>query len=43
VEGDDAPSSEEAEDFEILEKVKTTAQNGNGKAVKRSKKNVRGR
>lgn len=39
----DAGSSEEAEDFEVLEKVKTSSQNGNGKAVKRGKKNGRGR
>lgn len=36
-------SSSGAEDFEVLEKVKTTAQNGNGKAVRRNKKSSRGR
>lgn len=38
-----ASSSSGADDFEVLEKVKTTAQNGNGKAVRRSKKSARGR
>jgi hypothetical protein len=37
-----ASSSSGADDFEVLEKVKTTAQNGNGKAVRR-KKSTRGR
>jgi hypothetical protein len=32
-------SSSGAEDFEVLEKVKTTAQNGTGKAIKRKKSN----
>jgi hypothetical protein len=36
-----ASSSSGADDFEVLEKVKTTAQNGNGKAVKRNKKIAR--
>lgn len=37
-ENDDHPSSSSGpDDFEVLEKVKTTAQNGNGKAVKRKK------
>jgi len=36
-------SSSGAEDFEVLEKVKTTAQNGNGKAARKSKKGGRGR
>ncbi|TVY87332.1 putative J domain-containing protein [Lachnellula willkommii] len=36
-------SSSGADDFEVLEKVKTTAQNGTGKATKRSKKTARGR
>lgn len=40
---DEADSSEEADDFEVLEKIKTSSQNGNGKAMKRGKKNVRGR
>ena len=35
-------SSSGADDFELLEKEKTTAQNGNGKAVRR-KKSARGR
>ena len=35
-------SSSGADDFEVLEKVKTTAQNGNGKVIKR-KKSARGR
>jgi hypothetical protein len=40
---EDVPSSNSgAEDFEVLEKVKTTAQNGTGKAVRR-KKSTRGR
>ncbi|PMD39712.1 hypothetical protein L207DRAFT_554666 [Hyaloscypha variabilis F] len=40
---EDAPSSSSgAEDFELLEKVKTTAQNGTGKAVRR-KKSAKGR
>jgi hypothetical protein len=30
-------SSSGAEDFELLEKVKTTAQNGTGKVIKRKK------
>ncbi|KAM3074401.1 hypothetical protein ACMFMG_002792 [Clarireedia jacksonii] len=34
-------SSSGADDFEVLEKVKTTATNGNGKAIRRNKKNVR--
>jgi hypothetical protein len=43
IEEDEVPSSSSgAEDFEVLEKVKTTAPNGNGKAVKRKKSN-RGR
>jgi hypothetical protein len=43
-EGIDTPpsSSSGAEDFEVLEKVNTTAQNGTGKAVRR-KKSARGR
>lgn len=43
-EEDEAPvsSSSSAGDFEVLEKVKTTAQNGNGKAVRR-KKSTRGK
>lgn len=37
-------SSSGADDFEVLEKVKTTAQNGTGKSNnKRSKKSARGR
>lgn len=36
-------SSEEAEDYELLEKVKTTAQNGTGKATRRNKKSAKGR
>lgn len=36
-------SSSGADDFEVLEKIKTTAQIENGKAVKRNKKSVRGR
>ena len=36
-------SSSGAEDFEVLEKVKSTAPNGNGKANKRNKKASRGR
>jgi len=40
---EDVPSSSSgAEDFEVLEKVKTTAQNGTGKAVRR-KKSAKGR
>lgn len=35
-------SSSGADDFEVLEKVKTSAQNGSGKAVRR-KKSTRGR
>ena len=38
-----ASSSSGADDFEVLEKVKTTAQNGNGYAVRRNKKSARGR
>ena len=43
-EGEDTPpsSSSGADDFEVLEKVKTTAPNGTGKAVRR-KKSARGR
>ncbi|CAL3961919.1 unnamed protein product [Diplocarpon coronariae] len=38
IEDEDAPSgSSDADDFEVLEKVKTTAPNGNGKVVKRKK------
>ncbi|TVY59655.1 putative J domain-containing protein [Lachnellula suecica] len=36
-------SSSRRDDFEVLEKVKTTAQNGNGKTSKKSKKSARGR
>lgn len=36
-----ASNSSSTDDFEVLEKVKTTATNGNGKATKRSKKNGR--
>ncbi|KAH8760802.1 hypothetical protein BGZ57DRAFT_586183 [Hyaloscypha finlandica] len=37
---EDVPSSSSgAEDFEVLEKIKTTAQNGTGKAVRRRKGN----
>lgn len=36
-------SSSGADDFEVLEQVKTTAQNGTGKATKRNKKSARGR
>ena len=43
IEDDEAPSSSSgADDFEVLEKVKTTAANGNGKAVRR-KKSTKGR
>jgi hypothetical protein len=41
-EGEVTSSSSGANDFEALEKVKTTAANGNGKAVRRNK-NARGR
>ena len=37
IEEEEAASSSGAEDFEVLEKVKTTAQNGNGKAIRRKK------
>jgi hypothetical protein len=42
---DDEPvsSSSGADDFEVLEKVKTGAQNENGKAVRRNRKSARGR
>jgi hypothetical protein len=42
---DDEPasSSSGAGDFELLDKDKTTAQNENGKAVRRNKKSARGR
>lgn len=42
---EDVPSSSSsgADDFEVLEKVKTTAQNGTGKAIRRNKKNTKGR
>ncbi|KAB8302933.1 hypothetical protein EYC80_006249 [Monilinia laxa] len=36
-----ASNSSGADDFEVLEKVKTTATNGNGKATRRNKKNGR--
>jgi hypothetical protein len=38
-------ANDDAEDFEVLEKVKTTAPNGviTGKAVKRNKKSAKGR
>ena len=43
-EGVNTPSSSSgADDFEVLEKVKTTAPNGSGKAVRRNKKSARGR
>ncbi|THV53188.1 hypothetical protein BGAL_0057g00280 [Botrytis galanthina] len=38
---EEASSSSGADDFEVLEKVKTTAINGNGKATRRNKKNGR--
>lgn len=38
-----ASSSDDVAEYEVLEKAKTSAQNGNGKAVKRSKKSARGR
>ncbi|QSZ31252.1 hypothetical protein DSL72_000815 [Monilinia vaccinii-corymbosi] len=38
---EDASNSSGAEDFEVLDKVKTTATNGNGKATRRNKKNGR--
>ena len=42
--GVDTPSSSSgADDFEVLEKVKATAPNGMGKAVRRNKKSTRGR
>jgi hypothetical protein len=42
--GVDTPSSSSgADDFEVLEKVKTAAPNGTGKAVRRNKKSARGR
>jgi hypothetical protein len=42
--GVDTPSSSSgADDFEVLEKVRTTAPNGTGKAVRRNKKSARGR
>jgi hypothetical protein len=37
-EGVPSSNSSGAEDFEVLEKVKSTAPNGNGKANKRNKK-----
>jgi hypothetical protein len=38
VDAEDTPgSSSGAEDFEVLEKVKTTAENGTGKAIRRKK------
>jgi hypothetical protein len=36
-------SSDDVEDYEVLEKVKTTAQNGNRKAVRRMGKSAKGR
>jgi hypothetical protein len=44
-EADAADASDGVEDFEVLDKVKTTEPNGvvTGKAVKRNKKSVRGR
>jgi len=44
-EADAADASDGVEDFEVLEKAKTTAPNGvlTGRAVKRNKKSVRGR
>ncbi|TAQ88740.1 hypothetical protein B7494_g2904 [Chlorociboria aeruginascens] len=39
--GDVTSGSSGADDFEVLEKVKTTAENGTGKAIRRNKKNVR--
>jgi hypothetical protein len=43
-EGVHTPSSSSgADDFEVLGKVKTTAPNGTGKAVRRNKKGARGR
>ncbi|APA07131.1 hypothetical protein SS1G_04154 [Sclerotinia sclerotiorum 1980 UF-70] len=40
-ETEEVSSSSGADDFEVLEKVKTTATNGNGKATRRNKKNGR--
>ena len=39
IEGEDTPpsSTSGADDFEVLEKVKTSSQNGSGKVVKRKK------
>jgi hypothetical protein len=44
-EDEDVPldSSSGAEDFEVLEKVKSTAPNGNGKSNKRNKRTSRNR
>jgi len=43
ISGEEVPdSSSGADDFEVLEKVKTSAPNGSGKAVRR-KKSTRGR
>lgn len=42
-EGDVTSSNSGADDFEVLEKVRTTEPNGNGKAVRRNKKSIRGR
>ena len=38
-----ASSSSGADDFEVLEEVKTGSQNENGKAMRRNKKSARGR
>jgi len=43
MEVEEVAGDNDAEDFEVLEQVKTSAQNGNGKAVRRNKKNIRGR
>jgi hypothetical protein len=44
-EADDGDGTDGVEDFEILDKVRTTAPNGviTGKAVKRNKKSAKGR
>lgn len=43
IEEEEDNTSSGADDFEVLEKVKTTAQNGNGKAVRRNKKSAHSR
>ena len=41
--GEATPSSSDADDYEVLQKINSTADNGRGKVVRRIKKTGRGR